>query len=214
MTVAPTFKIYEVTGIGTGLIAAMNTGGVTAIHVGEGAASPYHQSDFGAIMAGTWSAAPDNPPPKCYLFQFTGNSAQTIGFGLYDFIADNTGVNFFDGEESDQYAFRLKVTSAYVNPSTFTSAAIESGDAAGWTTFPHGTSRITLDTIAPNPGNDGTANLLVGHNSNSGTLATPGLTDRFFTNFFLYLAVKPGATAAAGEHLNWGPRVTYVYPTV
>jgi hypothetical protein len=191
---APTIRYYELKTQGNGLIAQLRLQG----GAGTGPeAALVTTMPFGTTLGGSWVV-------KTFVIGFENNTADQLGFWLYDPISDVNGVldaeNFFDGVGN--WSFRARVSSSYIG--AFSDSAILS---APWTDLPYGVSATPWDLnaaiLALNPGNNGTTNLLV----DSVNFASTKLT-----NAFLYVAVKPDVTAIAGDHQNWGFRTTFVYP--
>lgn len=191
---APTVLYWDVTAAGNDNIGMIG---------GSDAARPPSSQlsgteNWGNVLGGDWKV-------KNLVVSFDNNAADQLKFWLFDHISDVNGTpnaeNFFDG--SGEWIFRIRVSRLFI--SSFSNAEIESSP---WVDLPHGTSPTPYDLSAAiqalNPGNDGTTGNTLRASTYSGT--------RKFTNAFIYIAVKPHATALAGDHTNWGYRLTLVYP--
>jgi hypothetical protein len=190
---APTLNLWTVSAAGNNAIADIGVSGGPTSAIVSG------NLNFGNTLGGSWKSV-------CVVPGFDGNVAEQMKFWLYDPISDVDGVpnaeNFFDGD--GEWQFRVRISRLFIP--TFSSGDIESSP---WVDLPHGAnpaspfdlSQALLDL---NPGNDGTTgNELVVSSANA---------SRRFTNGFLYIAVKPHSSALAGDHLNWGFRMSLVFP--
>lgn len=139
--------------------------------------------DFGNVRAGQWSV----PMPMIFAFDASGNVVN-LSFFLYDAVSNLE--DFFPGGSAN-YDFRIKLAKDYTDPTT-----ISSGTIATWPTMPHGSGATpySFDTNYANPGNDGTSNMIIAHNSTS---------NRWMFNGYVYVAFKPQAAAASGLQTGW-----------
>lgn len=191
----PTTTLFRVTSPGTtysNVLARFNTtGGPQGVQIGAGASGDDTVQRFGNILGGQWGV------PLPMVFQFDdSNTASDLRYRLRDNVSQLE--DFFPGGSGD-YDFRIKLNKDYVDPTTYTS-----GNLATWATLPHGisTTGYSFDTNRPNPGNDGSSNMIIAHNS---------VTGRYLLNFWVYIVFKPQANATAGAHNDWGFRFNYVY---
>ena len=207
---APTVKYWKVTGIsGADAITLLNTsGGPVATQL---TSSPF---DLGDIEAGMWAV------PAVMLIEFSGNTAQAIDFKMYDTdsnvdspIITTLGDDIFASYTNSYpgwsacYNIHMDLKKNWTDP---TAIGVSPGSSPidSWPAVLYGGSPTRLDTYKPAPGNDSTNNLL------TASLPTSGSTDtsRHATNFYLYISIKPKSSAAAGEHLGFGHRISYIYP--
>ncbi len=191
---APTLKVIRISSPGTtynNVIKRLNESSVTTpygLWIGAGASSGNERDDFGNGLAGQWAI------PSVLVLQFDGNTVSNLTFKIWDAVSNQQDLT------SPAWDFRIKLLKDYVDPTT-----IAAGTMAAWDAIPTGVvaTPYSLDSNRPNPGNDGTSTLLTAHNSVAG---------RYLTNFYLYWTVKPDANADAGEHIDWAPRINYIWP--
>jgi hypothetical protein len=205
---APTVKYWKVTGTNGGdTIALLNqSGGPQATQL---TSAPF---DLGDIEAGMWAV------PAVMLIEFAGSTAQCLDFKMYDTdqntdspIITTLGDDLFNNYTNDPtywsqcYNVHFDLKKNWLDP---TSISVSPGSSPidNWGEVLYGGSPVRLDTSSrrPLPGNDGTNGLL--------TTTVAGDDTRHVINFFLYLSIKPRSAAAAGEHLGFGHRLSYVYP--
>jgi hypothetical protein len=193
---APTLRFFNLTSPGSSsyynVLSRFNTtNGPAGTQVGPGAAAGNERWDFANIQASSWGQ------PKVLIFQYDDNTVTDVRFRLYDHISGLE--DFYDGVGGD-WDFRIKLLKDYTDP-----AAVSEGTILTWPTMPHGVSTLgySIDSNRPNPGNDGTAGLLVPH-------AT--VANRYILNCYVYVSFKPASNAVAGNHIDWGFRSTHVYP--
>jgi hypothetical protein len=203
---SPTVSLWDVTSGGQ-INIPLQVGGVWATQVGG------NPLDFGPMEAGMWSK------PKVFLFQFQGGTASQLDLRLYDTdqnvespIITTQNENLFASYTPNaptlntQWNFRLDLKSTWVDPQSISLDPANS-PIDSWREMRYGPNPIRLDDYVPQPGNDG--------RSGAGSLLTTsvnGDTTKHFTNFFLYMSIKPRTAATPGEHLGWGLQLNFVYP--
>lgn len=205
---APTVTLWEVAS--GGLIAIPGQPG--GVGISQVSSSPL---DFGPVEVALWAK------PKVFLVQFAGNTANALDLRIFDTdsnvdspVVTTLAENLFDGytpgspTSNTQWNFRVDLKATYVDPSTI-GLDPSSSPINSWHELRFGANPLRLDTIAPQPGNDG--------NSGAGSLLTASVnsdTSKHLTNFFIYMSAKPKSAASPGEHLGWGFQVSFVYPSV
>lgn len=210
---APTVTYWQIQNTGSGSVN-LNTlqRGTTGDAIGTALTSS--PLDFGAVEAGMWSI------PLVFAVEFNGNTAQHLNIKLYDVydqqdspIPATAGGNIVSGSPpalQDGWDFRILLATGFTDPTTITSSTIT---ASPWQELPFGASTYDLSAAfnALGTGNDSTSGLtnLLTDYINNGTTTD---TTRHLTNFFIYVAAKPGSSASAGTDIHWGFRLSYIYP--
>lgn len=174
-------------------------------------------------QAGSWSMAeplliefntsPDvmsTAPIKLLRFKLYDTSP---GVGGANDITSDAPEHFFGVGGQEDWQFKFALASSLIDPADIDPADIESGalldasnNSTAWTALNYGSSAGNLidSLITTLIGNDGNTDKLVVRHATQ--------TQRWFLNFFIYVAVKPRSEAAAGTQAAWGFRINYVYP--
>lgn len=193
---APIVRYYDIGNAGDGLMtnltppAGSQGGPIATLVTGT--------ENFGNVLAGDWKV-------RTLAIGFDGNTADTVGFWLYDPVGDvGGGTNNVDFSQSGQeWLFRIRVSRDLIT--SFSSSQITSSP---WVDIPRGQSATPYDLTAQ-------VNALAAGSVNTSTsflVPSTNFSGVNLINAFVYVAMKPALTAAAGVTSNWGFRLTATYP--